>query len=214
MDRPRDLLRARDHERVLDHRHRDADRVRLLKAVGAEQFRAHLAGDEDHRNRVHHCVADRRDQVRRARTAGGERHADLARGLCVALGRVPAAGLVAHEDVSQAAVYERVVGRQVGAAGEAEDDLHALRLQTFHHGIDRAHLIDLLPSARNRQKSQCTSGFSAHSAASKRTARNFARSFPADRPALKLKRPRVRHRSPGLMTPPTVMKTTDDRIGI
>ena len=57
VDRPRNLLRARDHERVLDHRHRDADRVGLLEAVGAEQFGAHLAGDEDDRHRVHHRVA-------------------------------------------------------------------------------------------------------------------------------------------------------------
>ena len=56
-----------DHERVLDHRHRDADRVGLLEAVGAEQLGAHLAGDEHDRHGVHHRVADRRDQVRRAR---------------------------------------------------------------------------------------------------------------------------------------------------
>ena len=40
--------------------------------------------------------------------------------------------------------HERVVGREVGAAGQAEDDVHALRLQTFHQRIDRAHLADLL----------------------------------------------------------------------
>jgi hypothetical protein len=41
---------------------------------------------------------------------------------------VAAAGLVAHEDVADAGVHERVVGRQIRAAGEPEDDLHALRL--------------------------------------------------------------------------------------
>ncbi len=43
VDRPRDLLRVLDHERVLDDRHRDADRVGLLEAVGAEQLGADLA---------------------------------------------------------------------------------------------------------------------------------------------------------------------------
>ncbi len=42
------------------------------------------------------------------------------------------------------AVDERVVGRQVGAAGQAEDDVHALRLQTFHERVNCAHLADLL----------------------------------------------------------------------
>ena len=64
---------------------------------------------------------------------------------------------MAHEDVADAPVYERVVGGKVGATGEAEDDVHALRLQTFHHGIDRAHLTDLL--SVNSGKTQCTSGF-------------------------------------------------------
>ena len=43
-------------KRVLDDRHRDADRVGLLEAVGAEQLGAHLAGDEHDRDRVHHRV--------------------------------------------------------------------------------------------------------------------------------------------------------------
>ena len=42
--------------------------------------------------------------------AGGERHPDLARRLGVALGGVPAAGLVADEDVTDAPADERVVG--------------------------------------------------------------------------------------------------------
>ena len=64
--------------------------------------------------------------------------------LGVALGGVAAAGLVADEDVTDAAADERVVGREVGAAGQAEDDVHALRLQAFHHGVDRSHLAELL----------------------------------------------------------------------
>ena len=56
------------HEpRVLDDRHRDAGRVDLLERVGADQARAHLAGDADERRRVHPRVGDRRHEVRRAR---------------------------------------------------------------------------------------------------------------------------------------------------
>jgi hypothetical protein len=95
-------------------------------------------------HRVHHRVADRGDQVGRTGTTGGKRHTHLARSLGVALGRVSAAGLVAHQDVAQTTVDERVVGREVGATGQTEDDVHALRLQAFHHRVNCTHCTDLL----------------------------------------------------------------------
>ena len=61
-----DLARIGDQQRVLDDRQRDADDVGLLEAVRADQVGAHLAGDEDGRDRVHHRVGDGRDEVRRA----------------------------------------------------------------------------------------------------------------------------------------------------
>ena len=66
VDRARNLLSVGHHEGVLDARHRDADRVGLLKTVGAEQVAADLAGHEDDRNGIHHRVNDRCDEVRRA----------------------------------------------------------------------------------------------------------------------------------------------------
>ena len=95
----RDLGRVLDDERVLDDRHRDAERVRLLEAVGAEQLGPHLAGEGHQRHGVHHRVGQRRDDVRRARAGGREHDAHAARSLGVALGGMPAAGLVADEDV-------------------------------------------------------------------------------------------------------------------
>jgi hypothetical protein len=50
---------------VLDDRERDADGIRLLEGVGADQIRAHLARDRDHRGRIHPRVGNRRDEVRR-----------------------------------------------------------------------------------------------------------------------------------------------------
>ena len=144
VDRARELERVLDHEAVLDDRHRDPDRVRLLEAVGPEQLGPHLPGEEHDRHRVHHRVADRRDQVRRARAARAERHADLAGRLRVALGGVTAAGLVADEDVADAGVVERVVGREVRAAGEAEYDVDTFCLQAFHQCVDCTHSVRLL----------------------------------------------------------------------
>ena len=132
VDCPRELERMLDHEAVLDDRHRDADRVRLLEAVGPEQFGSHLPGQEHDGHRVHHRVADRGHEVRRTGPAGPERHADLAGRLRIALGSVSAAGLVTHENVPDAGVVERVICRQVRAAGKAEYDVDTFRLQTFH----------------------------------------------------------------------------------
>jgi hypothetical protein len=52
---------------------------------------------------------------------------------------------VAHEDVTDAGVHEGVVGRKVRAAGEAEYDVHTLRLQALHDGIDRTHVTTSFP---------------------------------------------------------------------
>jgi hypothetical protein len=52
---------------------------------------------------------------------------------------VAAAGLVAHEDVADAGVVHRVVGREVRAAGIPEYDVDALRLETLHDRVDRSH---------------------------------------------------------------------------
>ena len=68
-----------------------------------------------------------------------QRDADLAGRLGVALGGVAAARLVTHEDVADAGVDEGVVGGEVRAAGKAEYDVDALRLQALHQGIDRPH---------------------------------------------------------------------------
>ena len=89
----------------------------------------HLAGDRDHRHRVHVRVGDRRDQVGRARAGGGHADADLAGGLRVAGGGVPGALLVADQDVAHLRVEERVVRRQDRAAGDAEHDLDPERLE-------------------------------------------------------------------------------------
>ena len=63
----------------------------------------------------------------------------------VALGHVAGALLVAHEDVADAAVEQRVVGRQDAAAGQAEHDLGALHLQRFDQGLGPGDLHGVAP---------------------------------------------------------------------
>ena len=52
---------------------------------------------------------------------------------------MPGALLVARLDVGQVGVVQRVVGGQVGAAGDAEDVLDPLGLERLKKSVRRAH---------------------------------------------------------------------------
>jgi hypothetical protein len=138
--RPRDVERVLHHLRqlahvlhepgVLDDRQRDAGRVGLLEGVGADQVRVDLPGDRDERSRVHPGVGDRGDEVRRAGAGGCDRDTGPAGGARVSLSHVAGALFVAGEDVPDGrAAGDCVVGRQDGAARDAEHHLDALRLE-------------------------------------------------------------------------------------
>ena len=143
-----DIERMLDHHAVLDDRHRDTHRVGLLEAVRAQQLSPHLAGDEHDRDRVHHRIADRRHEIGRTGAAGPDRDADATGRLGVALGGVPAARLVTHEDVPDPGIVERVVGREICAAGQPEYDVDTFCLKTFHQCINCTHSARLLSWSR------------------------------------------------------------------
>ncbi len=127
-DRRRDPLDVGDQLVVLGDRQRDAGDVGFLERVGADQARADLAGNGDHRHGVHVRVRQRGDQVGRPRPAGSHAHAWPSRRPGIALGCVPGALLVPDEDVPQRRRQQRVVGRQDRATGQPEyhfDALHA-----------------------------------------------------------------------------------------
>ena len=84
-----------------------------------------LAGDADDGDGVEHGGGDAGDQVGGAGAAGGHADADAARGARVAVGHVRGALLMAHEDVVDGKLAQRVVDGQDGAAGIAEDVAHA-----------------------------------------------------------------------------------------
>ena len=115
------IFGAVDEEVVLGDGQRDAGDVDFLKGVGAEHFAGDLAGDADDGNGVEHGGGDAGDEIGGAGAAGGDADADLARGARVAVGHVRGALLVAHEDVVDGKLAQRVVGGQDGAAGIAED---------------------------------------------------------------------------------------------
>ena len=129
---------------VLRDRHRDAGRVALLERIGADRAVGHLPGDADHRHRVEVGVGERRHDV--GRRGAGRDHADtgLARHVRIALGHVAGALFVAHQDVADRRVDDRVVHREDRAARQAEDDLDTFHLECLDEGLSPVELHDLL----------------------------------------------------------------------
>ncbi len=107
----------------------DADRVALLKRIGADRRRRNLAGDTDHRNRVHICVTQRRHEIRRSRTTRHHRDARTTSDVCVTLGHVTCTLLVSHKNVANRRLKQRVVRRENATARQPEHHLDVLVLE-------------------------------------------------------------------------------------
>ena len=123
----------------------DADGVALLEGVVADQMRRHLAGDAHQRNRIHQRVGQRRHHVGGAGSRGHQHHAGLAGRARIALGGVAGALLVPHQDVLDLALLENlVIDRKHGAAGIAEEVLHAMIDQRAHDHGGAGHLVRIV----------------------------------------------------------------------
>ena len=118
----------------------DLDDRRLLEGVGADDRRAHLAGDGQQRNAVQLGVGDGRHQVRGARAAGGHAHADLAGAAGVALGGEAAALLVPRQDHAHlvAEAGQGLVQRHARPARVGEDRVHPVVDQRLHDDVGPA----------------------------------------------------------------------------
>ena len=136
-----DVLGARDQVVVLGDRQRDAGDVRLLEGVAAQDRRRHLPRDADDGRGIHHRRRDAGDEVRRARSGGGDRHSDFARRPGIAVGHVGGALLVPDQDVPDGIGRHRVVGRHDRAARVPEDDVDAFAHENFPDHL-RARPLD------------------------------------------------------------------------
>ena len=87
---------------------------------------------------------ERRDDVGRRGTARDHRDTGPAGRVRVARRHVPGALLVAHEDVADRRVDQRVVDGEDRPAREAEHDLHAFHLETLDEGLGSGQLHDFL----------------------------------------------------------------------
>ena len=113
----------------------DVDDVGFLKGIGAQQVRKHLPRDANQRRAVNQRIGEAGDQVRSARPAGGKYHPHPTRRPRIALRRVHSALLMPHQHMVQPVfeVVERIVNRDDGPAGIAENRIHALRQQNIEH---------------------------------------------------------------------------------
>src|SRR5262249_39564623 len=127
-----ELVAVLDEEVVLGRRAGDAHVVRFLERVVADEMGRHLSREGHEGNGVHERVLQSRHEVGGRGPGGDEADPRLARGPRVALRCMPRRRLLAYEDVAQALeVVQDVVDRQYGPAGQAEDGVHALTLQTL-----------------------------------------------------------------------------------
>ena len=131
---------------------RDRADVGFLKAVGAHQLAAHLAGDRDERDAVHHRVEQSGHQVGRAGTGGRAAHADAARRARVAARREGRRRFVPDEDVPHRMLVEGIVERHDRSARITEDRLDALALERRDDGLRAVHRVPREPGSGVRRR--------------------------------------------------------------
>ena len=138
-DGARHFARVRHQIIVLGDRERHAGDVNFLKRVRPNQLAAHLSGDADDGRGIEHGGGESGDRVGRSRPRGCHRYSDPSTGAREAVGHVGCALFVAHQHMMDLAVPERVISRQNGAAGIAEDLLHPFPLQAFPENARAGH---------------------------------------------------------------------------
>jgi hypothetical protein len=131
----RDVVGVLHQVGMLHHRIGDAGDVGLLKGVLAQHRGDGLAGEHDHRHRVHQRGQHAGHRVGRAGTGGHQHHARLAGRARVAVGHVRGPLLVANEDQLDLRIDEGVEDRHRGAARQTEDVLDPFALQAANERL-------------------------------------------------------------------------------
>src|SRR5213080_4200693 len=129
----RNFFDTLDQAAPFGQRESHPENVCFLKRIRADQGTTHLAGDADQRNRIHFCVGNSSDEVRRSRPAGGKRNANFAADTRDAFSREDCSLLVAGKNVLDPAAFERVIQRHDRAARIAEHQVNALGTQALQN---------------------------------------------------------------------------------
>ena len=124
---------------------RNADHVRFLEGVRAEQVGWDLAGDRDDRHAVHLRSCQAGDKIGCARPARCDAYTNAAGRPSVAVGHVRGTLLVAYKDVVDAPVAfifgQGVIGRQNGAARMAEYQVDPFAQERFPYHLGTCEFL-------------------------------------------------------------------------
>ncbi len=115
---------------MLHDRPRDTNHVCFLEGIGTHHGARHLAGQDDHRNRIHIGGGNAGDGIGRARAGGYQHHTGLAGGAGVAVRHMGCRLLVTNQDVFHFRFFEQcVVNMQESTTRVPVDVLNAFVTQ-------------------------------------------------------------------------------------
>ena len=132
-----ELLHMPDHEIMLGDGHGNARDINLLERVFANQRRADIAGNRNHRDRIHIGSGNAGNQVGRTRPGCRNDNAGLPCCACIAVGCVGRALLMRGQHMADAVAVQvqRVINVQNRAARIAKDRVDALLDQDFDQDL-------------------------------------------------------------------------------
>ncbi len=130
-----------DQVAVLDDRQGDTGDVGLLEGIETDEVPADLARDGHHGHAVHIGVGYGRHQVGGPGSGGGQTHPHLARSAGVAVGGMPGALLVAHQDMVDVGLVDGVVQGDHLSPWVAEYRVDPLAPQRFEDDFRAFHVF-------------------------------------------------------------------------
>ncbi len=123
----------------LGDRNGQTDDVGLLERTATDHRLAHLTGDGDERAGIHEGISDGRDEVRRARAAGGHANASLAGRTRITFRSEAAALFVTRQDGADLGLGKRLVDFHACAAGIGKNDFDAFAFEGFNENVAAEH---------------------------------------------------------------------------
>ncbi len=130
---------------MLGDRHSDAGDVDFLKCIGAEEFAADLSGNADHWRRIKHGGGNAGDHVGGTRAGSRDGHTHATGGTGVAIGHVRSALFVAHQNVMELGLSDRVVDWKNRATWVTENVADTQVLERFAEDLRTSELHSVLP---------------------------------------------------------------------
>ena len=130
-----------DHEVVLGAGTCEAEGVRLLEGVAADEGAVDLAGDGDDGNGIHHGIDQAGDQVGSAGAGGGAADTDFTGSARVAFGGEYGVLLMPHQHMADVVVIQGIVKGEGDPAGVAEKAFDTFPDHAFQQDFRATHQI-------------------------------------------------------------------------